>query len=645
MEQEPGQDPIASLERRLASLERTVARLVAESGGAGATSAPRSAGPAQAWLEARAAQAPARPRTGPQALPGLQAAAGKPAPGRIDVEQWLGARGLLLVGVVALLAAAAFFLKYAFDRGWVAPELRVLAAVAAGVAVAAYGERQVRAGLRRFGLALVGAGGGLVYLGIWAAAGPYVLIGRHVGIVAISLVAAVVAWRAVRLDAEPLALWALLGAFMAPVLLRTPYPSPQLFLGYLGIVGFATAGVAQTMAWRAALSAGLYGGLGLALALVPEVLHTPLGFLFLTTGGLVASWVRDRSWLEAHVVFVLAVWVTMVAQAWSVVPGPGWVALLGAAGLLLAGWWQHRQVAAFRVPRLTVHAADDAQISFVVSPVAFATVAALAGGTFLRAHPQWAFAAVAALYLATGWRGRWAAFVALGWGLACVAVSLAFRGVDTSLAFSAMIAAGVAADRWQDQEGLPPITLIVMCLGGVGVLVGLSNPEPSELVLTGAWSGALYAYVVAAVLAAGWWVVGPERTAGARVMRDVAWSVLGLVIFAGVSLELRRLFDPRRATWEGAGLAGGLAMSIWWLLYAALLVRIGFVRDQLKVRWAGLAVAALAAIKIAFFDLSRLEALYRVAAFFGLALIALAVAYGYNKRGRATTAGSGAGSA
>src|SRR5207247_1793002 len=52
-------------------------------------------------------------------------------------------------------------------------------------------------------------------------------------------------------------------------------------------------------------------------------------------------------------------------------------------------------------------------------------------------------------------------------------------------------------------------------------------------------------------------------------------------------------------------------------------------------RAAGLAVAAGAGLKIVLYDLSNLDALYRIASFFALALIALAVAYTYNKKARA----------
>jgi uncharacterized membrane protein len=110
------------------------------------------------------------------------------------------------------------------------------------------------------------------------------------------------------------------------------------------------------------------------------------------------------------------------------------------------------------------------------------------------------------------------------------------------------------------------------------------------------------------------------------------WMLCGGAGFIGGSIEFHNNFGRITA------LAADLSLSVWWLLYAAALVFLGFRVDRKQVRSAGLLVAGLAGLKIVFFDLSNLSALYRVGSFFALAIIALAVAYAYNQKARASAA-------
>lgn len=635
MDSSADRDEIRALEERVAALERTVSALTGAKVAPPVPPAQPSASPRGAPVltvpqppaASAAAPKPVRPaRWVPEPLAPRLGPTREPA---FDLEQWLGARGLLLVGVVALLAAAGFFLKYAFDRGWVAPGVRVLGAVVLGLAVAVFGERQVVAGMRRFGLALVGAGGGLVFLGIWAAAGPYVLISRPVGIVAITVTAIAVAVRAVHHDAEPLVLWALLGAFMAPLVLRTPVPREQVFLSYVGVVGFAMAAVAKETRWRVAMAAGLMGSLLLGLVLVPHVLHSPLGFLYLTASGVAALYLPPTEWWELRAFFVTVVWIAFVGHAGRN-PGVDPYAVSASVVLLLAGWWQHRGSEVLRARRIFASSPAAELAGFLVAPIACAIVVTQAGGAYVTRHPELALGAVSALYLATGWRGRWAAFVGFGWALAVAALSMVFADAAAVGALSAAIVAGAAADRWQDQEAMMPVTFAVIVLVGLAVVAGLLvRPRAGEVAFARDWALAMYAYLGAVVLAATWWMAGPSRPPWAPKLRGAAWAAAGTVLFLGVSIELPRVFSSGG---EGSALAGNLATSVWWVVYAGLLVGLGFGRSLPGVRRAGLAVACLAAAKVLLVDLSVLEALYRVAAFFVLALIALAVAYAYNRR-------------
>ena len=152
---------------------------------------------------------------------------------------------------------------------------------------------------------------------------------------------------------------------------------------------------------------------------------------------------------------------------------------------------------------------------------------------------------------------------------------------------------------------------------------------------TDPWALALYGYVAGTALAASRWNAGVKDPGTARwTVRggELSWVLSGAAVFAGGSIELQRYFGRR------APLAGDLALSVFWLVYAGALVRLGFQLDRKDVRSAGLAVAAGAGLKIVLYDLANLEALYRIASFFALALIALAVAYAYNKRARVSGA-------
>ena len=102
----------------------------------------------------------------------------------------------------------------------------------------------------------------------------------------------------------------------------------------------------------------------------------------------------------------------------------------------------------------------------------------------------------------------------------------------------------------------------------------------------------------------------------------------------GVTGEIRRYFEVRSLTTESASLASGLAVSAWWLVFASALVVAGFRLSLKPARVAGLAVAGMAVLKVVFFDLSSLDALYRVGSVFILALVALSLAYLYYRSDR-----------
>jgi len=57
---------------------------------------------------------------------------GPPGPG-IDWEQWLGVRGVAVLGGIVLALAAVYFVRHSIEQGWVPPVVRVSLLMLAGV--------------------------------------------------------------------------------------------------------------------------------------------------------------------------------------------------------------------------------------------------------------------------------------------------------------------------------------------------------------------------------------------------------------------------------------------------------------------------------------------------------------------------------
>jgi hypothetical protein len=167
----------------------------------------------------------------------------------------------------------------------------------------------------------------------------------------------------------------------------------------------------------------------------------------------------------------------------------------------------------------------------------------------------------------------------------------------------------------------------------------LPHRTAADAAFVGSWALALWgAIAVTLALAAGLFKVKADE-GEARLVRSGLWAFAGLLTLFGVTGEIRRYFDLRGLSRVTAELAAGLAVSAWWLVFAAALVLVGFTRSIKPLRVAGLGVAGLAVVKVVFFDLSALDALYRVGSVFLLGLVMLSLAYlyyRYDRSGRAS---------
>ena len=618
-------ETIEALERRVATLENIVRRLSFV-----ANSADKSLLPAPPAPPPREARAPAAPPVVRASLP-TRTAAARPGP---DLEQWFGQRGLLAVGVLALLTAAAFFLKYAFDRGWIDPLFRALGAIVAGIAVAAWGHERILRGMRSYGAALIGAGGGLIYLGLWAAAGPYAMVERRVGILLLAATTVAVTMLALHHEIEGLAIWALGGAYLAPIILATA-PNPQGFLAYLEVIGLGAGILAYTMSWRRTFNLALFGYLLLAIGGAGEALGTASGAWLIAAAAVLTLHVTyRRPWDEARLGVLVLTWAALGVGAVNGVEGSGarWLTL-GALAMVFGLVWVQQL---WRDPFAISPATTDAPLErflFIANPITLLILADALQIPVLDQSPVIVPGVLAGVYLAIGWERRRASLLIMGFGLAALATAAAWDGVPVAISWTILALLALAAERESARPGGRHAATGLATMAGVCLFTAaLLDRRSGDPAFTDPWALALYVFVAGTWAAARWWGTETRRPLWKRGDAEWMWILCGSAVFLGGSIEFNRHFGAV------APLAGDLALSVWWLLYAGALVFLGFRADRKPVRSTGLAVAALAGLKIVFYDLSTLNALYRVGSFLALAIIALAVAYAYNQRARASAA-------
>jgi uncharacterized membrane protein len=179
---------------------------------------------------------------------------GTPAPRpTAGVEQWegrLGGMWLSRVGGLLLFLGVGFFLKHAFDQDWIGAKGRILIGLVAGLAMMGGGVRLAGSATYRVpAQSLVAVGIGVVYLSLYAAHAFYALVGAPATFVAMAVVTAAGFVTALRLDSRALAVLATVGGLLTPVILNTDTDAAGALFTYLGILDVAVLIVAFRRGW------------------------------------------------------------------------------------------------------------------------------------------------------------------------------------------------------------------------------------------------------------------------------------------------------------------------------------------------------------------------------------------------------------
>lgn len=184
-------------------------------------STPTAATPRPVMSPPPAPATPAAP-IGPVTRPIPRHAPSKPAE---SVEQLIGGKWFLVLGALIVVAGVGFFLKLAYDQGWIAnipPAMRCVCSGVFGLALIGAGLLSDRKLGRFAGVGFTAAGLGVLYATAFAAYAMFELVGPTAAFVMLCAVSALGVVLAVRGRSLLLAVLALAGGYLTPLLLARP---------------------------------------------------------------------------------------------------------------------------------------------------------------------------------------------------------------------------------------------------------------------------------------------------------------------------------------------------------------------------------------------------------------------------------------
>ena len=211
---------------------------------AGAQTPPEPASPTQRVLATlnqplgRLLQPPAAPARKTESTHHHQPAATTASRRQSTWEMQLGGRLLAWAGAVIVILAAGFFVKLAYDYGWLnlPPAARCAAAAGLGALLVAAGELCRRWVNQAAAVGLTAAGLGTLYLTAYATFGYFGLVSEQVGFALLVAVAALGIVLTLHGQMLVIGVLSLLGAYGSPLLLEARPESPLPLAAYLTAV-------------------------------------------------------------------------------------------------------------------------------------------------------------------------------------------------------------------------------------------------------------------------------------------------------------------------------------------------------------------------------------------------------------------------
>ena len=531
-------------------------------------------------------------------LPPEAGPAGPSSETRSDLETLIAGRWLNRVGLLLVFFAAFFALKWEFDNDVLGPSGRVALWTVLGAGMLVFSQWVLSRGYKYLSEGLTGLGGAVLYLTLYFGWQYYHLFPQALAFIAMIAVTAALLAIAVGRDSQRIALLGLMGGFLTPVLTSTGRDAQVILFGYLLVLDAGLLVLARVRRWRglealafASTTAYYWGWYAtfyhIAEPLARTALFATAFYAVFTALPIVGSRAAGRVFPEQVLQVLLNAGNYVLALHAMLWPDQRW-ALTAAVAALAA---LHILITT-AIPPLSGQR-PIARMLFAGLALTFIGIAIP-----IRLDGQWmtiAWAVQGAVLVWTGFLARWRFLRGAGFALFGIAV---FHLMTSSL----------HADTFLLNARFGTFAAIIACLAAALYLWTRHREQ----------------------------VEGDERTA----FGTIAVGVNVLAVWA-LSLEVNQYFEPATTDFadplaaagrRAAQLSRQLALSLLWTIYATALVVTGVRQGLAAVRWQGLLLFGIVALKVFTVDMSYLSGGHRVLSSIVLGIVLIAVSVLYQRR-------------
>lgn len=518
-----------------------------------------------------------------------------------ELESKIGKLWLNRIGIIAMLTGVSYFIKYAFDSGWIGPAGRIEMGLLAGIGVTLWSERFRSRGHVPFSYSLKAVGIGTLYLSLWGAFQVYHLIGSSAAFIAMILVTASTITLALTQDAEILAAFAMIGGFSTPLLLSTGQNHEVALFSYVALLDLAILGMVAAKPWRRLLVGSF------------------IGTCILYIGWYDEYYSKDQR--PTTVFFTL-----LFAAIFAVIP-------------LLTPLTQSRWHSGFSITLTVLPLANAGALFWALREM------------FDSETLTWYSLVLAAIYLAVSnalkRRAGGEPEVVRTINLLHIAIAIAFITIAIPLKLNAhwitigwLVESGVllAISVRTQTAFLRYFAGVTLVLGIIRLLI-FDNFRVQTLFFNARFA----TYVVAIAVLAGI-VAAADRYAGEREIPVVRFAGIALNLLALMALTLeasdyfgREIIALQQervrivAEFHQIELARNFSYSVIWLVYGAGLMLFGFRKRSAFVRWQALVLIAFTIGKVFLYDVSELQQGYRILSFIALGAVLMGLSYVYHR--------------